>query len=795
MKRKLLAAALCGISAISACAPPSVQPAQLSTAQQFELKTYVTQLEDPARSAKTKQEAAELLLSRPYPQAVAALKDFLEDPTNRAAQIAVAEAVAARGQGHDAFVAPLMKMLTSAEGSVRMPAARALATYKDPAVIERLIAKTGAGRDREIRLAAIAALERVMDKSSVDALVRLLRDGDAEVRAAAADALTRLTNIRTFGRDAAQWVAWWKANKDKPRTEWLADLADNLGREKVRLENENVQFRDRLARTLKLLYQTTPDVQREALLLGFLRDGLSDVRLVGAAIVNDTVAANQQVSPEVRSQVRLMLIDPDWRLRREAALLVASLADGETLQVLLARLKAENVSAVRVAVLTALGQLRDPKSLEALVADVASDDDQVATAAAAALARVAGRQPLGGAEKSSAAKALLDRYRIAARRGNGAALREALLTAMGAVGDKQCADAFRAALTDPAATVRLAGVNGLAGLGQTDATQALAALVKDSDRGVRQAVIVALARLDGDEYLSLILARTDPAVEPDPAVRQQAWNVAMDVLSGAESATLWTVVQLLGKRGDAAQQLKVLQMLVEAMKQENSPRLGEGLRQYGAALLKAGRAAEAATQLAEAVSQLKARQSKDVPDAWLEWFDAMLAAENPAALKALAEQEEDLFARAFERFLAKLESAARENKWSTVVLLSNSAAEPLAPRLTETQRADLDKRLAHGRAELAKVEADRVHKLVGQLQAADESARKTAAAQLTAMGDRATAPLLVELRAAVTAERAEAEKAIVAVLKVVAPKLTGYDPAADKDERLKRIDQWTQGAP
>ena len=64
----------------------------LTPDQRTELKTLSTQLEDPSRSPKTKREAATLLLTRPYPQALAALKQFLRDDSNRAAQVAIAEA-------------------------------------------------------------------------------------------------------------------------------------------------------------------------------------------------------------------------------------------------------------------------------------------------------------------------------------------------------------------------------------------------------------------------------------------------------------------------------------------------------------------------------------------------------------------------------------------------------------------------------------------------------------------------------------------------------------------------------
>ncbi|HOD84798.1 MAG TPA: hypothetical protein PKG77_25560, partial [Phycisphaerae bacterium] len=88
----------------------------LSVAQQTELKNSVGQLADPTRSPKTKLEAAELLLTRTYPQARHALAEFLSNPANPSAQVAVAEAIARfGGQDYVEFVEPLMAMLKGKE--------------------------------------------------------------------------------------------------------------------------------------------------------------------------------------------------------------------------------------------------------------------------------------------------------------------------------------------------------------------------------------------------------------------------------------------------------------------------------------------------------------------------------------------------------------------------------------------------------------------------------------------------------------------------------------------------------
>jgi len=578
----LAAGVLCWFSA-GGCI--RTKPPELTDAQQQELKTYVDQLSDRTRSTRTRQEAAELLLTRSYPQAAEALKNFLVDETNRPAQIAVAEAIAIRGSGRKEFVKPLLAMLTGKAAAVRAPAARALATYTDGGVIDALI---GIAKDRrreqEIRLVTITAFRRILDRKVIGSLIGLLRDPETDVRHAAAVALADLTNIRTFGADADKWRSWWWRNRFKPRSEWLADLTASLFRSNRQLENENALLRERLSRSMQELYAATPVAQREALLLRLLKDPLGNVRLAGTTIVNGIVAANQKVSEPVRVQVRTMLGDEDPRLRREAALLVANLGDSLPLDTLLKRLQVERVGAVRIALLTALGQVGVPKVISAVVAEIGSREEGVATAAAGALERLAARQPLDDDLREKAVKALLGRYRLTGRQDNGVALRESLLNAMAVMGDEACAAAFVAALKDPAATVRLAGVNGLAKLGKADHADAVAGMLDDKDLGVRKAAVSALGELAGLKYLDRILIRTNPGVEGDAAARKHAWGVAMSVLEKADSKTLQRVCDSLTDRAGARdRRLEVMRMLTRL-----GPASGGQARRSGRAARRGG---------------------------------------------------------------------------------------------------------------------------------------------------------------------------------------------------------------
>ena len=771
--------------------------APLTSEQELELKMFTSQLADPSRSAKTKAEAAELLLTRRYPQAAESLKKFLKDPANRPAQIAVAEAVARQGAESKAFIEPLLAMLAGSEPTVRGPAARALVTYKNGGVIEKLIAIAKDRKsDQPVRLVTISALQRVLDKESVDALVQLVGDRDTAIRKAAAESLAKLTNIRTFDGSPSKWRRWWSRNKNKRASEWLADLAESLGREKARLEDENAKLRQRLATAMMEYYAATAAAGQDKLLLGFLKDSLPDVRLVGVKLAARKVAANGKVTEEFRAHVRTMLADEDPRVRRSTAMLMANVGDPNAVDFLLGRLKAEESPEVKQGLLTALGQFPDAKALGPILSEVLSKDEPVAAAAAAALARGAALRPIQGPVRRQAVTTLLRRYRKAgaSANGNSAPLREAILTAMGTVADPEFASTLQSGLKDPAATVRLAAVKGLAQLRQADLADAVALLAGDEDRGVRQAVIEALGALSPKKHLQAILQRTDPTAEPEAAVREKAWAVGMAVLGKADAATLLQVRDSLADRKDAvSQRIQIGQMLVKVLKASKSPDLPEAQRRLAQALMGASRPAEAAPLLGEAYALYAAAKNPQAGGVYLEWIDALLKANDAMVVKAMADTTQaSAFAEVLGRLSKRLAALVTEERYAPAILLAGEVVRQLPKRLTPAQRGQLEGVVKDATAKQLSADGKRVSQLAAQLLATDAGAGKAAADELKAMGDRAVGPLVMELKKAASADKPnpQAEKAVLDVLMQIAPKLTGYNPQAPKAERLSRIDAW-----
>jgi hypothetical protein len=376
---------------------------------------------------------------------------------------------------------------------------------------------------------------------------------------------------------------------------------------------------------------------------------------------------------------------------------------------------------------------------------------------------------------------------------DGVALRESLLTTMGTIGDKAFLAVLQAALQDNIATVRWAAVTGLGKLGDSAAAAPLLGLMSDPDRGVRQAAIATVGTLGGDKYLQAILQHTD-ATEAEAAVRQQAWDSAMAILANAKEDTLANVAAALGKRADATSyQIRVMQLLVEKLKAAKSSTLRARQRDLAAALVKADRPAEAATQLAEVFG---ATPPKDPQTAaiWLEWVDAMLAAADPGVCKLLSDQvDTELFQQAMESLTTHISQMVEAKKHDAAIILLEEVSRQLARKLSESQRESFKTVLANCRASQVAADAQRVSKLAPQLLAAEEPVQKAALAEIVAMGDRATKPLIAELRKNLMSAKPNVvlETAILAAIKQLAPQLAGYDASATVADRLKTLDKWT----
>ncbi|MDB5218489.1 MAG: hypothetical protein JWO86_6416 [Myxococcaceae bacterium] len=121
---------------------------------------------------------------------------------------------------------PIIARVFDEEPRVRRAAraaARAFAEAHPAIIVERLehVAMDG-GENRDRRALAIDALGETREAQAVPALMRLLGDPDSEIASAVRGALTSITR-QDFGPKTEKWQAWWEANRERHRLEWLID--------------------------------------------------------------------------------------------------------------------------------------------------------------------------------------------------------------------------------------------------------------------------------------------------------------------------------------------------------------------------------------------------------------------------------------------------------------------------------------------------------------------------------------------------------------------------------------------
>lgn len=144
---------------------------------------------------------------------------------------------------HVVLVEPLAASLFDDDQGVSKNALYALEVFHELEGVDSLkqslrALATEPKTDQRTRLLAMRALAVLRDKESVGALIRAL--SEHSVLGEAAWRVLRMLTAQDFGTDEDAWLAWWEANNQRSRPEWLIDS----------LDHENDEIREIAARDL-----------------------------------------------------------------------------------------------------------------------------------------------------------------------------------------------------------------------------------------------------------------------------------------------------------------------------------------------------------------------------------------------------------------------------------------------------------------------------------------------------------------------------------------------------------------
>jgi len=473
---------------------------QLTETQQADFEIWRSVLGDAPGEPGVQRNAARRLLDSGWEESMALLGEMLGDFKRPELVGAICAAVRDMDAPPEALFEALVERLVTAPPELQADLADAIGSYP-PAMLPRLIDRMnreGAGASEKVAL--IVALSRFTEVEVVDQLINHLDpQGDATVRAAALEALVRVTGV-DYGESMTRWQSWWRNNRVQGRDGLVRRKLRRLERERneALLRVQNLQ-RDVAALTSDLLsamnrnYTLTDPEQRNALMVTLLGHPRVPVRRLGLDLVEQRVLNAEPLSPEVVGLLGRMVTDPAAPLRPLAIRRLA-LIDGASAASLVGPLLADATDAeLEAAILAVLGQSAVASAAPALVERFIREVRPKGTTAALLVSAAAGHLD---AEQMSAIS-----QRLAAQGAENLTGAEAELLAW--CPDPAVAEVLAAILrpVEGGAERRAAAARGLAASGRHREVL----LAHASDPSVYPHALAAAGRQGGLEALRLIL--------------------------------------------------------------------------------------------------------------------------------------------------------------------------------------------------------------------------------------------------------------------------------------------------
>lgn len=334
---------------------------------------------------------------------------------------------------------------------LRATAARALGSFRSDGATKALLAALRRERDAEVVSALISALEELHDPQAVEPLCVLLSTSpDDWLRRQAAEALGRLGDrralqplVKALGSKHEPWV-----NIDETVIEALGELGDPHAIPVLlqSLKRGDTSLRDKCATALGRLHAT--EAVDALIELAVKRQNKNALEALGAV-------GDQRALPVLLNAFK----SANPALRSGAAAALGRLGHRDAVTLLAQGLATEKSDSVRGVIVSALGELGDPRALPAL------------------------------------------RGALTAK---GASYREQLAWALGHCGDATVVPDLQTLLDDPEERVRFAAAMGLAEIGDAASAQALRAKLTDAEENTRIAAAFALAFLDAKEGMPVL---------------------------------------------------------------------------------------------------------------------------------------------------------------------------------------------------------------------------------------------------------------------------------------------------
>jgi len=445
-----------------------------------------------------------------------------------------------------ASIDPLMIWSEHPKDGLKAQVAISLGVFCCKRTIETLIVLSK-DTDAEVRCAAAEALGNMRDDKALEPLFALLEDSDSEVRGAAAMALGNMRKILAMEplfvkledanaevRNAVVW-ALSKLKSELMVEPLLARLEDSdsevrnatvwaLGNLKcesalepllARLEDVDSEVRDAV---VWVLSEQKSDRLKDLLIA---RLECSDVNVRSAAV---EILGNLKIELAVEPLIAL-LEDTDLKVRSAAAKALGELNSEHAVEPLIARL-GDSEAIVRSAAAEALSELKNELAVEPLLACLDDSDANVRTAVAGAL---------GELKSEKAIEPLITKLKD-----SEATVRSAVAGALGELKSNRAVEPLLLLLKDANNEVQVSVIRALSVLPGELAEMALLSQLENPDKKIQRAVVWELGNQNRENLVEPLLAMLENS---DSMVR----NAAIDSLSKLKSArSTEPLISLLG---------------------------------------------------------------------------------------------------------------------------------------------------------------------------------------------------------------------------------------------------------
>ncbi len=339
-----IVAASTRLSAAQPPPPAAEQPVAQRTPEELaDLDNWIGIVKNPKVELNRRTFNARKLLDKDWPEAQEAVLVLLDNSDGSGACIPVCRVIAQDGPPKMEYLDALLKLLGDGNSAVRAEAATVLSGYTDPAVIDRLI---GIAKDNSatpaMRTSAIDALAQLNDSQQAAGILISLLD--ALDGQIDAHFYAGLARVRGEdpGPNPEEWRKWWAGVKDLTPKQWLARQLDLSEKRNALLHARITMIEKRLTAALEQGYFKSANGDKKALLKSHLVDELEIIRLLAIDIIRREIGDGGRPDDEVSAVLRSRLTDPSAKMRKGVLNILENLRNPDDAPVLITLLENEN---------------------------------------------------------------------------------------------------------------------------------------------------------------------------------------------------------------------------------------------------------------------------------------------------------------------------------------------------------------------------------------------------------------------------------------------------------------------